>query len=50
VAHLDPIGTLAILFLPIGWAKPVPINPMNFRNGSRDAILTSAMGPMSNIA
>jgi Zn-dependent protease len=49
VAHLDPLGTLAILILPIGWAKPVPINPMNFRNGPRDAIFTSAMGPLSNI-
>lgn len=50
LAHLDPIGTLAILFLPIGWAKPVPINPMNFRNPRRDAILTSALGPLSNVA
>ncbi len=49
VPHLDPIGTLAILILPIGWAKPVPINPGNFRNPRRDAILTSAMGPASNI-
>jgi Zn-dependent protease len=49
VAHLDPIGTLAILFLPIGWAKPVPINPSNFRNPRRDAILSSAFGPVSNI-
>ncbi|MFW6457114.1 MAG: site-2 protease family protein [Planctomycetota bacterium] len=50
VAHLDPIGTLAILFLPIGWAKPVPINPSNFRNPQQDAIWTSAMGPMANLA
>jgi Zn-dependent protease len=48
--HLDPLGTLMILFAPIGWAKPVPINPANFRNPSRDAILTSAVGPLSNLA
>ncbi|MFW6279716.1 MAG: site-2 protease family protein [Planctomycetota bacterium] len=49
VAHLDPIGTLAILFLPLGWAKPVPINPQNFRNPRKDAILTSFYGPLANM-
>ncbi len=49
LAHLDPIGTLAILFLPIGWAKPVPVNPMNFKNPGRDDIIVSAAGPLSNI-
>ncbi len=50
LAHLDPIGTLAILFLPIGWARPVPVNPMNFRRPRRDDIVVSAVGPLSNIA
>ena len=50
LAHLDPMGTLMILFAPIGWAKPVPINPANFRHPSRDIILTSAVGPLSNLA
>jgi Zn-dependent protease len=31
LAHLDPLGTICILFAPIGWAKPVPVNPYNFR-------------------
>jgi len=48
--HLDLIGTLMILFGPIGWAKPVPINPANFRHPSRDIIRTSAAGPLSNLA
>jgi len=39
-----------ILFAPIGWAKPVPINPANFRHPSRDIVRTSAAGPLSNIA
>ncbi len=50
LSHLDPIGTLAIIFLPIGWAKPVPVNPANFRNPGRDDIIVSASGAVSNIA
>jgi Zn-dependent protease len=50
LAHLDPMGTLMILFSFVGWAKPVPINPANFRHPSRDTILTSAVGPLSNLA
>lgn len=42
--HLDPIGTLCMLFMRIGWAKPVPINPNNFRNYRRDYILVSFAG------
>ena len=49
LAHLDPVGTLMILFAPIGWAKPVPINPMNFRDPVRGTLITSACGPASNI-
>lgn len=48
-AHLDPMGTVAILLFPIGWAKPVQMNPANFRYPSRDIITTSALGPISNI-
>lgn len=42
--HLDPIGTLCMLFLRIGWAKPVPVNPRNFRNYRRDYIFVSFAG------
>lgn len=49
LAHLDPIGTLCLLFAPIGWAKPVPVNPYNFRNPRRDDILVSLAGPVSNL-
>jgi len=48
LAHLDPIGTLCLLLAPIGWAKPVPVNPMNFRNPRQDDIKVSAAGPGSN--
>lgn len=30
LAHFDPFGLLMIMFAPVGWAKPVPINPANF--------------------
>jgi Zn-dependent protease len=50
IAHLDPIGALCLLFAPIGWAKPVPVNPLNFRNPGRDDIIVSAAGPVSNLA
>jgi len=46
--HLDPIGTICMLFLRIGWAKPVPINPGNFRNYRRDYILVSLAGIITN--
>jgi Zn-dependent protease len=48
--HLDPIGTIA-LFLSgmFGWAKPVPINPRNFRNISKGIVYVSLAGPLSNL-
>ena len=49
IDHLDPIGSLMILFAPIGWAKPVPINPMNFRDPAKGTLITSAAGPAANI-
>jgi Zn-dependent protease len=47
--HLDLIGTLTLIFLRFGWAKPVPINPNNFRNPRRGTILVSIAGPGSNL-
>jgi Zn-dependent protease len=55
VPHIDPIGTVlmpAILIImgapPFGWAKPVPVNPVNLRNPKRDNMLISAAGPAAN--
>jgi len=42
LAHLDPIGTLCLLFAPIGWAKPVPVNPYNYRRPSAEYIVSLA--------
>ncbi len=48
--HLDPIGTL-LLLLPwtrFGWARPVPIDPANFRNPLRDLAIAALAGPLAN--
>jgi len=50
IAHLDLLGTLCLMFGPIGWAKPVPVNPYNFRAPRRDDILVSLAGVASNFA
>lgn len=49
LAHLDPIGSLLLLFAGFGWAKPVPINPYNFRNTRLGLVLVSAAGPFANL-
>lgn len=46
--HLDPLGTLFLFLLGFGWAKPVPVNPNNFRNGRRDDLLVSLAGVTTN--
>ncbi|MEM2175586.1 MAG: site-2 protease family protein [Candidatus Micrarchaeia archaeon] len=46
--HLDLIGTIALFFFRIGWAKPVPINPYNFSDMKKGVILTSLAGPAAN--
>lgn len=46
--HLDPIGTICMIFFHFGWAKPVPINSRYFRKPRRDMALTAAAGPISN--
>ena len=48
--HLDPIGTLCLVFLGFGWAKPVPVNPRNFKgNYRRDDFLVSVAGITVNL-
>ena len=57
IAHIDPVGTilmplmLILLGSPIvfGYAKPVPINPMNFKNPKKDMAISAAAGPVTNI-
>lgn len=55
IKHIDPVGTILLpaiaLFTKIpvlGWAKPTPVDPRNFKNPVRDDILTAVVGPISN--
>ena len=49
LAHIDPIGLLMLILAHFGWAKPVMINPRNFKNYKRDDILVSLAGPEANL-
>ena len=55
IKHIDPVGTLLLPAIAmyfhapvIGWAKPTPVDPRNFKNPMLDDILTSVVGPISN--
>jgi Zn-dependent protease len=55
IKHIDPVGTILLPVIAVfahipmlGWAKPTPVNPKNFRNPVLDDILTSVVGPISN--
>lgn len=48
IKHLDPMGFLCLLLFGFGWAKPVVINPRNFKNPRRDDAIVSLAGPTSN--
>jgi Zn-dependent protease len=50
LAHLDPLGTVMILFAGFGWGKPVPVNPAFLRAGERSGMAVVSMaGPISNV-
>lgn len=56
IKHIDPIGTILVpgLLLAIGgfvfgWAKPIPVNPRNFKNPRHDMAWVAVAGPVSNI-
>jgi Zn-dependent protease len=55
IKHIDPVGTLLLPAVAmyfhapvIGWAKPTPVDPRNFKHPVLDDILTSVVGPISN--
>ncbi len=48
IKHLDPMGFLMMVFVGVGWAKPVPVNMQNFKNPKRGMALTALAGPVSN--
>lgn len=49
IAHIDPLGFLCLIVTRrFGWAKPVPVNDLNFKNKRKGMLLVSLAGPMSN--
>lgn len=57
IKHIDPFGTIILPAIMLiinpaflfGWAKPTPATPRNFKNITRDDILTTVAGPVSNV-
>jgi len=49
IAHLDIMGSMMILFVGFGWAKPVPVDSRNLRDPRRDMMKVAAAGPISNL-
>ncbi len=49
LVHLDVLGTLLLFIVHFGWAKPVPVDPRNFRNPKKDMLMVALAGPVSNI-
>ena len=58
LAHIDPVGTILVPLVLLvssggrvgfGWARPVPIDPRNFRNPRQGVLLVSLAGPAANV-
>ena len=49
LAHIDIFGFLMLILVGFGWAKPVPVNPRNFKNYKRDDIIVSLAGIVANV-
>ncbi len=47
--HLDVLGSISMLILGVGWAKPVPVNPYYYKKRRLGMALTAAAGPLSNL-
>lgn len=49
IAHIDPLGLIAIIIVGLGWAKPVETNPKAYKNFYRDDLKVSLAGPVANL-
>lgn len=49
LVHLDPVGSLLMLLVGVGWAKPVPVDPRYYKNPRRDMVITAMAGPLANL-
>ncbi len=47
-AHLDPVGTLCLIFFRFGWAKPVNVNPTFYKNQKAGMVMVALAGPIMN--
>ena len=49
IKHMDPFGFIMLILVQFGWAKPVIINPRNFKNPKKGMALSALAGPVSNV-
>jgi Zn-dependent protease len=49
IVHLDLVGSILLLLVGFGWAKPVQVNPRNFENPRQGMLMVAAAGPLANI-
>lgn len=49
LVHLDILGTILIFIVGFGWAKPVPVNPLNFKDPRKDMLKVAIAGPLTNL-
>ena len=49
ITHLEPFGALFLMIFGFGWAKPVPVNPANFKHKNFDMMLVAVAGPLMNL-
>lgn len=49
LSHIDPLGFLMLLLVRLGWAKPVPVNPIYFKDRRKGVLLVSIAGPLSGV-
>ncbi len=49
LAHIDPLGAILMIFTGFGWAKPVMVNPMYYKDRKKGMALVAVAGPMANL-
>ena len=49
LVHLDPVGTILMILTGFGWAKPVEVNPMYYKDRKKGMALVAIAGPLSNL-
>ena len=49
IKHIDPIGFIMMVIFRVGYAKPVPVNPLYFKKPKLGMLITAAAGPLSNL-